>query len=263
MTFLQHYFQGLFFITIFFTLIWIISVKLKNASIVDIFWGIGFIVLNAYYFFYTETVHPRKNLVFALVTIWGLRLALHIFRKNLGKEEDFRYQNFRQHYGAHRYWWFSFFQVFMLQGILLWFISAPLLAVHYYSEQTNLNSWDYLAITIWIVGFVFEAGGDWQLSRFKSNPSNKGKVLQSGLWKYTRHPNYFGDAAIWWGYALFSFGAGKFWPVIGAVLMTFLLLKVSGVSMLERTLKNRKPGYLNYMETTSSFFPWFPKKQTS
>jgi steroid 5-alpha reductase family enzyme len=233
---------------------------LKNASIVDIFWGIGFIVLNAFYFFFTESQHPRKYLLVAFVTIWGLRLSLYIFWRNLGKGEDFRYQNFRQHYGPNRYWWFSFFQVFMLQGVLLWIISAPLLAVHYYSSQPATNFFDYLALTIWTIGFIFEAGGDWQLARFKIKTSNNGKLFQSGLWKYTRHPNYFGDATIWWAYSLFGFAAGVYWPVVSALLMTYLLLKVSGVAMIERTLKTQKPDYDKYLKSTSPFFPWFPKK---
>lgn len=180
-------------------MLWLLSIYLKDVSIVDAFWGCGFVILAIYYFFTTPSseLHPRKILVLVLVAIWGLRLSLYLLIRNWGKPEDFRYQKFRNDYGAHRYWWFSFFQVFLLQGILLWVISAPLLSTQYFSSSNNLNYLDYLAIMVWGIGFLFETLGDDQLSKFKSNPANKNKVLNTGLWKYTRHPNYFGDAAIW------------------------------------------------------------------
>lgn len=261
MSFFELYFLGLLLIIGFFTLIWLFSVKLKNASIVDIFWGTGFVIANIFYFLKTGDFSNRKLLLLALVTIWGLRLSFYIFNRNKGKAEDFRYQNFRKHYGEHRYWWFSFFQVFLLQGILVWIISAPLLAVHYFSTGTNLGYLDFIAIIIWLIGFTFEAGGDYQMAKFKAASSNKGKVLQTGFWKYTRHPNYFGDATVWWSYGLFSLAAGSYLPILGPVLMTWLIIKISGVSMLERTLKNTKPQYKEYIEKTSAFFPWFPEKR--
>ncbi|NNC69427.1 MAG: DUF1295 domain-containing protein, partial [Flavobacteriaceae bacterium] len=177
------------------------------------------------------------------------------------KEEDYRYQQFRNDYGAQRYWWFSFFQVFLLQGFLLWLISAPLLAAIYFGSTTSLNILDYVAILFWLIGFTFEAGGDYQLAKFKSNPENKGKLLTSGFWKYTRHPNYFGDATVWWAFGLFSIAAGAYLPILSSILMSLLIIKISGVAMLEKTLKHTKPEYKEYIERTNAFFPWFPKKK--
>jgi steroid 5-alpha reductase family enzyme len=205
-------------------------------------------------------LNERKILILILVTIWGLRLAVYLASRNIGKGEDFRYQEFRRNYGEDRYWWFSYFQTFLLQGILILIVSLPLLGISASNDSGDLNLLDYLGIMVWLVGFAFEAGGDYQLSRFKRDPGNRGKVLDSGFWKYTRHPNYFGDAAVWWAYALFSIAAGSYWQVIGSVVMTLLIIKVSGVALLEKSLKDSKPQYKEYIRNTSSFFPWLPKK---
>ena len=194
------------------------------------------------------------------MTIWGLRLTIYLAIRNIGKEEDYRYQQFRKDYGEKRYWWFSYFQVFLLQGGLILIVSLPYLGVHLSSTSGKLFWLDYVAILVWVIGFLFEAGGDYQLYRFKKNPNNKGKVLKTGFWKYTRHPNYFGDATVWWAYALFSIAAGGYWQIIGAIIMTLLIIKVSGVAMLERTLKRTKPKYHDYIQKTNAFIPWFPKK---
>ena len=242
------------------TFLWLLSIFLKNVSIVDIFWGLGFIIVNTFYFCSLHEIYTRHILVLILVSIWGLRLTIYLANRNIGKKEDFRYQEFRKRYGINRYWWVSFFQVFLLQGFLILIISLPLLGASFYTKSNDLMGLDYLAILIWVIGFIFESIGDFQLSKFKSNPNNKGKVLDKGLWKYTRHPNYFGDTFIWWAYAIFSVSAGSYWPIIGSVIMTILIIKVSGVSLLEKTLKNKKPGYEEYIRKTNSFFPWFPKK---
>ncbi len=242
------------------TILWIVSVIITNASIVDIFWGFAYVLVNAFYFFSLSEWHIRNMLLFVLVTIWGLRLTLYLAHRNWGKGEDFRYREFRQKYGPKRYWWISFFQTFLLQGILVMLISLPLLATQFNTTDSTLHLFDYLGVGLWLIGFMFEAGGDYQLARFKSNPANKGKVLNTGFWRYTRHPNYFGDAAVWWAFALFSIAAGGYWQVISSVIMTLLLLKVSGVALLEKTLTETKPQYRNYIEKTSSFLPWFPKK---
>ena len=253
---------GLLLIIVFVSLIWVLSVVLKNAGIIDIFWGLTFVLVTGFYFYVTPEISARKILVSTLVAIWGIRLSVHIFMRNLGKPEDYRYQEFRRNYGEKRYWWFSYFQVFLLQGTLAWLISTPLAAVNYYAADKPIGAIDIVALLLWLTGFIFEAGGDWQLSRFKSNPANKGKLLQTGFWKYTRHPNYFGDAAVWWGFGLFSIAAGSWFPVFSSVLMTWLLLQVSGVAMLERTLINTKPGFDEYIKRTNSFIPWIPKKVT-
>lgn len=259
MTFFQIYIIAFVAILLMMTILWLISIKIRNVSIVDLFWGFGFVVAAAVYFVLTDGFIVRKILLMSLVAIWGLRLSVYLAWRNLGKGEDFRYRKFRKDFGEHRYWWYSFFSVFLFQGVLMWLISAPLLGGQFY-EDHGLGILDFIGIAIWIVGFVFEAGGDIQLARFKANPANKGKVLDTGFWRYTRHPNYFGDAAIWSGYALICLSAGSHIPLLGSVLMTALIVKVSGVALLEKSLTASKPGYQEYVRKTSAFIPWFPKK---
>jgi len=259
MTFIQIYLLAFAAIMTMMTILWLISIKIRNVSIVDLFWGFGFVVASAVYFIFTEGLETRKILLMTLVAIWGLRLSIYLSWRNLGKGEDFRYQKFRKDFGEDRYWWYSFFSVFLLQGVLMWLISVPLLGAQFYTEN-NLGILDYFGVIIWIIGFMFEAGGDMQLARFKANPANKGKVLNTGFWHYTRHPNYFGDAAVWFGYALICLSAGSYWPVLGSVLMTALIIKVSGVALLEKSLNTTKPGYQEYVRKTIAFIPWFPKK---
>lgn len=240
------------------TLLWMVSVFLKDASIVDPFWGAAFVISGTFYFSQTPEGEPaRKLMVVILVTIWGARLSLYLLWRNWGKGEDYRYQAFRQRYGPERYWWVSFFQTFMLQGVLAWIISAPLLAAQV--QGGSLNVLDTAAVVVWTIGFIFEAGGDLQLARFRRDPANQGKLLTTGFWRYSRHPNYFGDAACWWGFGLLSLAAGSFLAVLGPAVMTFLLVRVSGVAMLERSLAVNKPGYEDYVRQTSSFIPWKPR----
>ena len=243
------------------TLLWIWSVFIKNVSIVDIFWGLGFVLVNVFYALISGELTTRKMLVLILVSIWGLRLAIYLASRNIGKGEDFRYQEFREYYGPERYWWFSFFQTFLLQGALIMIVSLPLLGVNASTSSGALNALDYVGILVWSIGFAFEAGGDFQLARFKRNVKNKGKVLNTGFWKYTRHPNYFGDSAVWWAYAIFSISAGNYWHIIGAIIMTLLIIKVSGVRLLEKTLTESKPEYRVYIQKTNAFLPWFPKSK--
>ena len=242
------------------SILWIISVIIKNVSIVDLFWGFGFVLTNVFYFISTDGLGLRKVILLILVSIWGFRLTGYLSWRNIGKGEDYRYKQFRRKYGENRYWWISFFQTFLLQGILMWLISAPLLGAQYHGQEKSPGILDYAGIAFWITGFIFETIGDYQLARFKADPSNKGKVLSSGLWRYTRHPNYFGDSAVWWGYGFLCLGAGSIWPVLGSILMTALIIKVSGVALLEKNLVDKKPEYREYVENTSAFIPWFPKK---
>jgi steroid 5-alpha reductase family enzyme len=259
MSFFQIYLLAFATILAIMTLLWLVSIKIKNVSIVDLFWGFGFVVAGWVYFMNTEGLETRKILLMTMVTIWGLRLSIYLARRNIGKGEDFRYRKFRKDFGEHRYWWYSFFSVFLLQGVLMWLISAPLLGAML-NTTTKLGILDFIGVAFWIMGFVFEAGGDIQLARFKANPANKGKVLGTGFWRYTRHPNYFGDAAVWVGYGLICISAGSYWPVLGSVLMMVLIIKVSGVALLEKTLNTTKPGYQEYVRKTSAFIPWIPKK---
>ena len=242
------------------TILWVISVISKNVSIVDLFWGFGFVLTAGFYYLKTDGYEPRKIILTILVAIWGIRLSVYLAWRNLGKGEDFRYKQFRKNYGEKRYWWISFFQTFLLQGVLMWLISAPLLGAQFYRVNNHLTVFDFAAFVFWITGICFEAGGDIQLALFKADPSNKGKVLDKGFWHYTRHPNYFGDSAVWWGFGFFCFAAGSYLPVLGSVLMTAMIIKVSGVTLLEKSLKDQKSGYRDYIEKTSAFIPWFPKK---
>ena len=243
----------------FMTLLWLVSLALKNSSIVDIFWGTGFVIVTWVVFVLTpDGFALRKWLLNALVTMWGVRLSLHILARNWGKPEDFRYQVWRKEAGA-AWWWRSFFKVFFTQGVILWIVAAPLLAAQISAQPNQLTWLDYIAVLVWLIGFFFEAVGDWQLVRFKANPVNKGKVLRTGVWRYTRHPNYFGDAAQWWAYYLIALAAGGWWTIFSPIIMTTLLMRVSGVTLLEKSLKETKPGYKEYVETTSEFIPWFPR----
>jgi steroid 5-alpha reductase family enzyme len=259
MSFLQAYGIAALVILGVMTALWLVSLALRNSSIVDIFWGTGFVIANWIYFALTpDGLMARKWLISVLVTVWGLRLSLYILWRNWGKPEDFRYQKWRQEHGA-KWWWRSFFQVFVLQGVLLLIISAPLLAAQMYATP-GLTLLDWLAIPVWVIGFFFEVMGDLQLARFKANPANKGKVMNQGVWRYTRHPNYFGDAAQWWSYYLVALAAGGWWTVFGPVIMTTLLVRVSGVALLEKTMDPR-PAYKEYIETTSAFVPWLPRRK--
>jgi steroid 5-alpha reductase family enzyme len=206
-----------------------------------------------------EGFPARKWLVTALVCVWALRLAIYIFWRNHGKGEDFRYRAWREE-NPETWWWRSFFKVFMLQGLMLGLIAMPLLAAQFRGTPAQLVWFDYLGAGIWLIGFCFEAVGDAQMLRFKSNPANRGKLMSAGLWRYTRHPNYFGEAVLWWGFFLFAAATGAYWTIVSPILITALLLKVSGVTMLEKTLQNTKPGYREYQESTNAFLPWRPRK---
>ena len=237
--------------------LWLLSLALKNSSILDTFWGIGFVIT-----FWVGTLlvpgpdglSPRLILLGVIVSIWGLRLSFYIFQRNHGKPEDFRYATWRREAGPD-WWWRSFFKVFLLQGVLMWIMAIPLLATQTSSASDSaLACYDLIALLIWLTGFAFEAGGDYQLARFKADPANKGKLLTTGFWRLTRHPNYFGDAAQWWGFYLIAASSGALWTIFSPILMTYLLMKVSGVVMLEKTLKNTKRGYAEYIANTPDFF---------
>jgi steroid 5-alpha reductase family enzyme len=244
---------------VYVTLIWLASVALRNASIVDIFWGPGFVLIAAIACALGDGFLGRRLLITALAAVWGLRLGAHIARRNHGKGEDYRYQAFRQQYGPDRYWWFSYFQVFLLQGALMLLIAPPLIAAQSSATPDHFTVLDAIGAVVWGVGFFFETVGDWQLDRFKRNPANAGKVMDRGLWSLTRHPNYFGDATVWWGYYAIALGTG--WgalTIFGPALMTYLIVYVSGVALLERHMRDT-PKYADYMRRTSAFFPRPPK----
>ena len=240
--------------------LWLVSLAIKNASIVDIFWGAGFASIAIITFALTDGYHPRKLLITVLAVIWGLRLAIHIGWRNHGKGEDFRYQAMRKRIGD-RFALVSLFTVFGLQGVLMWLISLPLQFAQISREPARLTWLDFLGAALWLIGLSFEAIGDFQLTMFRINPANKGKVMDRGLWAYTRHPNYFGDALLWWGFFLIALATPRgWWTVISPVLMTTLLMKVSGVALLEKTLVKTRPEYRDYVRRTSAFVPLPPKR---
>lgn len=242
------------------TLMWLLSLKLINTSIVDIIWGFGFVLVNWIIHLLTpEEFITQKWIINILVTLWGLRLTAHIFLRNKGKPEDFRNAAWRKQYGQ-KWWWYSYLQTFMLQSALMLFISAPIIHIQATSIPTNIGMVEIFGIFIWIIGFFFKNVGDIQLKKFKKDPTNKGKLLNTGVWRYTRHPNYFGDAVQWWGFYLIAAGSTLgFLTIFSPIIMTYFLIKVSGVAMLEKSMEEKKPGYKEYMKTTNAFIPWFPK----
>ena len=240
--------------------LWLASLPLRNSSIVDVFWGPAFAVQAAVYCAVTSDGSPeRRILVLALVSVWAARLALHVATRNAGKGEDFRYAAWREAAGP-SWWWRSLFKVFLLQGALSWFIGLPMWAAMA-GGPAGLIWLDGFGVGVWAIGFGFEVVGDLQLRAWTSDPANRGRTLRSGLWRYTRHPNYFGEAVEWWGLWLIAVAAGGWWTVLSPLLMTFLLVRVSGVGMLERTIVDRRPDYGDYMRTTSAFIPWFPRRR--
>jgi steroid 5-alpha reductase family enzyme len=244
------------------SLVWVLSLIKHDAGIIDVFWGLGFLLVTWLYFFMTEGATARRYVVLCAVTLWGLRLSLYILKRNWGKAEDYRYREIRER-NPRTYPWRSLFTVFWLQAFLLWAISMPLLQAQRSAVPAGLTWTDALGALAFAVGLAFEAGGDWQLARFKRDPANAGKVLDRGFWRSTRHPNYFGDAMVWWGLFLFAAATPRsLWTIYSPVLMTVLLMRVSGVTLLEKRLAEVKPGYREYVERTNAFFPWFPKRKT-
>lgn len=241
--------------------VWVASVIKSKSCIIDPFWSLLFLASAIWYVVGSPEGHPqRQMLLLVIVTIWSLRLSFYLFWRNWGEPEDKRYAKWRGEAGK-VWWWRSFFTVFTLQAAMAWVISVPLLGAAFAGSDIPLGWLDVLGSVVWAVGFFFEAAGDWQLAAFKANPANKGKVLDFGVWRYTRHPNYFGDATQWWGFFLLAASAGAYWTVIGPLFMTALIIKISGVALLEKDLSQSKPKYRDYIARTPAFFPWFPKSK--
>jgi steroid 5-alpha reductase family enzyme len=242
---------------------WLASLRLRDASIVDTVWGPAFSAVALSSAVFSAGAPPRRALVAGLALAWGLRLGIYLFRRGRGKPEDFRYQAMRRSWGA-RFGWVSLFTVFAGQGALVFVISLPLQVAAFSPEPPELGPLDALGAALWAVGMFFECAGDLQLARFRADPANAGRVLDTGLWRYTRHPNYFGDFLVWWGFfAIAAATPGGVYTVVSPILMTILLLRVSGVSLLERALTARKPEYADYVARTPAFIPGPPRSQSS
>lgn len=242
----------------YFFIFFIVATAIKNNSIVDMGWGPGFVVVTLFAYINAGYFTLRGTIALVLVTIWGVRLAYHIIRRNHGKPEDFRYANWREEWGR----WVvvrAFFQVFMLQGVFMLIVASPVLLIQA-ADLSGFGLLELLGVLVWMVGFYFESVGDRQLRDFKADPANKGKIIQSGLWKYTRHPNYFGEATMWWGLGIMALAVPLGWlGLIGPIVITWLLVFVSGVPMLEKKYQGRSD-FEEYAARTSVFIPWFPKK---
>ena len=239
-------------------LLWLVSLLLRNASIIDLFWGCGFVVIAwVAWLVLAGDGSNRRLLLLVLVTVWGIRLAGYLTWRNSGKGEDFRYQAMRKRWGR-RFPLISLATVFLLQAALMLIVSLPVQAGMLTGGALGIGA--ALGVGLWLVGLAFEAIGDSQLARFKADSTNSGKVMDRGLWRYTRHPNYFGDACVWWGIYLVALTTATWWTIVGPGVMTMLLLRYSGVALLEKTIANRRPGYAEYAERTNAFFPGPPRE---
>ncbi|MEZ4750981.1 MAG: DUF1295 domain-containing protein [Bdellovibrionota bacterium] len=243
-----------------FGLLWLLSLPFKDASLVDRFWGLGFLVVVGIYYAYNPAKDWRNSLTLALLAAWAIRLSLHIHLRNSGRGEDRRYTEMRERHPSFVLW--SLFFVFWLQAFLLVLISLPLLYIQILPGPATFTIWDACGLLLWGTGFVFESVADWQLRRFKADPKNQGRVCRVGLWNLSRHPNYFGECLVWWGFFAFALNfplGGVF--ALSPLLLTFLLLKVSGVSLLEKDQTARKPDYARYQKEVPAFFPALPRRQ--
>lgn len=254
----MNYFLTLAFVLLIYMSTWFVaSLVEKRNDVVDVAWGLGFVLMAWLSFFLSDDYGARGLLVCTLVSVWGSRLAWHIYTRHKGWPEDFRYQAWRRDWGK----WFyirSYLQIYLLQGILLFLVVAPVLLINK-NAGAAFGVSDVLGLAVWLMGFFFEAVGDSQLAEFIKNTEHKGKLMQSGLWAYTRHPNYFGEVAQWWGLWLIALSVPGGWMgIIGPITITFLILKVSGIPLLERKMAEN-PEFAEYKQRVSVFFPFPPR----
>lgn len=245
----------------FMTIAFIVGTIKKNNGLVDGFYGLGYVVLIVTAFILNSSFEPRQIVATLLVVIWGIRLATYVFQRNIGKPEDYRYQEMRERWEDNVILK-SFLRIYMFQGIIIMIVASP---VFYTNVVDNpaLQWSDFVGIGLWTFGFYFEAVGDYQLKQFKEDPANKGKVLDQGLWKYTQHPNYFGEVTQWWGlYIIATAVPFGFITIFGPITITYLIIKVSGIKLLEKHFDGHDK-YAEYKKKTSVFIPWFPKKNKS
>lgn len=245
------------FLACYMTAWFVVSLIKKRNDVADVAWGLGFILLAWGSFWWTGNMTERAFLVDILVTVWGLRLAMHISRRHHGKPEDHRYATWRMTWGK----WFvlrSFFQIYVLQGALLYLVALPVLVVNI-EASSGFSVLDGVGIVVWMIGFYFESRGDAELAEFLKDSSHKGKLLRTGLWSYSRHPNYFGEVTMWWGIWLFALSVPGGWlSMLGPLTITVLILKVSGIPLLELKMSEH-PDFVSYQKATNKFFPWRQK----
>ncbi len=244
-------------IFVYMTALFVLALIRKRNDIADVGWGLGFILVAVVSLLANGNVTPRKTLVLALVVLWGLRLAIHIGLRNRGKKEDYRYKQWRDDWGDN---WVirSYLQVFLLQGFFMLLITFPVTLANTY-DVGPLGPLDWIGVLVWAVGFFFETVGDYQLTQFVTNPANRGKIMKYGLWQYTRHPNYFGEVTQWWGVFLIVLSVPNAWMgVIGPLTISFLILKASGIPLLEKQFEGN-PEWEEYKRRTSAFIPLPPK----
>jgi steroid 5-alpha reductase family enzyme len=238
---------------------WLISLAMHDASIVDILWGLAFVTIAWVTFGVGHGSSARSLLLAVLITVWGVRLSAYLAKRNLGHGEDYRYKAMRKKRSNFALW--SLFGVFGLQGILAWIVSLPVQIAMHDATPHRVGALAVVGGAVWLVGLLFESIGDWQLARFKANPASAGQVMDKGLWGLTRHPNYFGDFCVWWGLFLVAVECGSaIIGIVGPIVMSILLTRVSGKDLLERTIGKRRPGYAEYVKRTNAFFPGPPRK---
>lgn len=239
---------------------WIYSLIKNNVTIADSLWGVGFILIAWITFFNTEGFIYRKILITALVTLWGLRLFIHITKRNRGKGEDPRYTEWRKEYGDN-FKFVSLFKVFLVQALFLWIISLSIQIGSLSKTPDYITLFDLLGLAVWAGGFLIESFADYQLSSFLKKPENRGKIMNRKLWRYSRHPNYFGESAMWWGIFIIALSVPQgYITIISPVVITYTLLRITGVTLMEKTIFGDNPEYKEYVRRTSSFIPWFPRK---
>jgi steroid 5-alpha reductase family enzyme len=253
---LQSLLAALQTVVLLMVLLWVVSVYLRNVSIIDLFWGPAIAIAGTVYWLTAGQPEGRGLLVLLLVWLWALRLGLYLAFRNAGKPEDRRYAEMRRRHDP-GFWFKSFFIVFLLQAVLGWIVSAPLAGAMHGSAPLGLL--DYLGAAVFLFGLLWETLADMQLARFLRERTRKDAVLDTGVWRYSRHPNYFGEFTLWWGLWLIAASAGAWWTIVGPLLLSFFLLKVSGVAMLEKDIAERRPAYRDYIAKTSAFVPRPPR----
>ena len=255
---MNKYLEIMFVVFIYYFILFIAGQLKKNNSIIDIFWGMGFVTSAIYAIISSKSYSIISLITLLFVCVWGIRLSYHIGKRNIGKAEDFRYVNFRKSWGVKWVKTKAFFHVYMLQYLMCLIISSAYINIILQNRKT-ISMLDIIGFAIWIIGFYFESRSDYELREFKKDPHNKGKIMTSGLFKYSRHPNYFGESIMWWGLYIVGISSGGCLFIISPLTITILVRYISGVPLLEKHYENNAL-FKEYAKNTSIFIPWFSKK---